>query len=81
MLCKQAVKQLEELVASLPEGACADLLILPLYAAMPLELQVRPLKEPRSASQQLYESRACQSTKGSYAAFAAEAIMRQLCRS
>ena len=36
----QAVKQLEELVASLPEGACADLLILPLYAAMPLELQV-----------------------------------------
>ena len=34
------MKQLEELVASLPEGACADLLILPLYAAMPLELQV-----------------------------------------
>ena len=26
-------------MALLPEGACADLLILPLYAAMPLELQ------------------------------------------
>lgn len=24
----------------MPEGACPDLLILPLYAAMPLELQV-----------------------------------------
>ena len=37
----QAVKQLTEEVAAMPEGACPDLLILPLYAAMPLELQVR----------------------------------------
>ena len=37
---EQAVKQLTEAVASLPEDACSDLLILPLYAAMPLELQV-----------------------------------------
>lgn len=36
----QAVKQLTEEVAAMPEGACPDLLILPLYAAMPLELQV-----------------------------------------
>ena len=36
----QAVKQLTEAVAAMPEGACPDLLILPLYAAMPLELQV-----------------------------------------
>ena len=37
---EQAVKQLTEAVASMPEDACSDLLILPLYAAMPLELQV-----------------------------------------
>ena len=36
---EQAVKQLTEAVASMPEDACSDLLILPLYAAMPLELQ------------------------------------------
>jgi hypothetical protein len=36
----QAVKQLGEAIAELPEDSCADLLILPLYAAMPLELQV-----------------------------------------
>ena len=36
----QAVKQLTEEVAAMPVGACPDLLILPLYAAMPLELQV-----------------------------------------
>ena len=36
----QAVKQLTEEVATMPEDACSDLLILPLYAAMPLELQV-----------------------------------------
>ena len=38
--CDQAVKQLEEQVGGPTGGACADLLILPLYAAMPLELQV-----------------------------------------
>ena len=38
---EQAVKQLTEAVASMPADACSDLLILPLYAAMPLELQVR----------------------------------------
>jgi hypothetical protein len=46
----QAVKQLEEQVASLPQGACADLLILPLYAAMPLELQVTALLSSSSSS-------------------------------
>ena len=46
--CGQAVKQLEEQVAALPEGACADLLILPLYAAMPLELQARAAPPPCS---------------------------------
>jgi len=31
----------------MPEGACPDLLILPLYAAMPLELQVRITQDSR----------------------------------
>lgn len=43
----QAVKQLREEVAAMPEGACPDLLILPLYAAMPLELQVRITQDSR----------------------------------
>ena len=43
----QAVKQLTEEVAAMPEGACPDLLILPLYAAMPLELQVRLAQDSR----------------------------------
>lgn len=37
------MKQLGEAIAELPDGACADLLILPLYASMPLELQVPPI--------------------------------------
>ncbi len=41
----QAVKQLGEAIAELPEGSCSDLLILPLYAAMPLELQVSIIAE------------------------------------
>ena len=36
----QAVKQLNEAVATLPEGACDDLLVLPIYSALPLEMQV-----------------------------------------
>lgn len=36
----QAVKQLNEAVAALPEGACDDLLVLPIYSALPLEMQV-----------------------------------------
>ena len=38
----QAVKQLNEAVAALPEGACDDLLVLPIYSALPLEMQVLP---------------------------------------
>ncbi len=34
------MRQLTEEVVAMPEGACPDLLILPLYAAMPLEMQV-----------------------------------------
>jgi hypothetical protein len=37
------VKQLTEAMAEMPHGSCPDLLILPLYASMPLELQVLTL--------------------------------------
>ena len=36
----QAVRLLHEEVASQPEGACGDMLVLPIYAALPPELQV-----------------------------------------
>ena len=39
---RQAVRQLNEAVAALPEGACDDLLVLPIYSALPLELQACP---------------------------------------
>lgn len=38
----QAVKMLHEEVGSQPEGTCGDMLVLPIYAALPPELQVRP---------------------------------------
>lgn len=34
------MRQLNEAVATLPEGACDDLLVLPIYSALPLEMQV-----------------------------------------
>ena len=43
----QAVRQLNEAVAALPEGACDDLLVLPIYSALPLEMQV-PASEAHS---------------------------------
>lgn len=33
---------LHEEVASQPQGACGDMLVLPIYAALPPELQVSP---------------------------------------
>lgn len=36
----QACKELEEEVSLLPEGSAADMLILPIYAALPIEQQV-----------------------------------------
>ncbi len=33
---------LHEEVGSQPEGTCGDMLVLPIYAALPPELQVRP---------------------------------------
>lgn len=36
----QAVRLLHEEVASQSEGACGDMLVLPIYAALPPELQV-----------------------------------------
>lgn len=38
---EKAVAKLNEEVAALPSDACMDLLVLPIYAAMPPELQVR----------------------------------------
>ena len=38
----QAVKMLHEEVGSQPEGTCGDMLVLPIYAALPPQLQVRP---------------------------------------
>ncbi|BDA44197.1 ATP-dependent RNA helicase DHX8 [Coccomyxa sp. Obi] len=49
----KAVKQLGEAIAELPEGSCSDLLILPLYAAMPLELQARVFAPPPEGCRRL----------------------------
>lgn len=38
--CVQAVQRLHEEVAAIPEGECEDMLVLPIYAALPPELQV-----------------------------------------
>ena len=43
---QKAVKMLNEGVASLPADACMDLLVLPIYAALPPDLQVLP-RPPR----------------------------------
>ena len=40
---EQAVNMLHEEVGSQPEGTCGDMLVLPIYAALPPELQVCPL--------------------------------------
>ncbi len=42
----QAVRQLNDAVAALPAGACDDLLVLPIYSALPLEMQARPGAPP-----------------------------------
>ncbi len=39
---QKAVKMLNEGVASLPADSCMDLLVLPIYAALPPDLQVLP---------------------------------------
>ncbi|EIE25953.1 putative ATP-dependent RNA helicase [Coccomyxa subellipsoidea C-169] len=49
----KAVKQLSEAIAELPEDSCPDLLILPLYAAMPLELQARVFAPPPDGCRRL----------------------------
>lgn len=38
---EKAVAKLNEGIASLPPDSCMDLLVLPIYAALPPELQVR----------------------------------------
>ena len=38
----KAVKMLNEGVANLPADSCLDLLVLPIYAALPPDLQVLP---------------------------------------
>ena len=37
----KAISKLNEAIASLPEGSCGPLLLLPLYASLPPEMQVR----------------------------------------
>jgi ATP-dependent RNA helicase DHX8/PRP22 len=37
----KAVRALGDAVRGLPAGACGDLAVLPLYAALPPEMQVR----------------------------------------
>lgn len=37
----KAIKRINEAVCSLPEGSASDLLVLPLYASLPPELQLR----------------------------------------
>ena len=53
--CTQAVNLLHEEVASQPEEACGDMLVLPIYAALPPELQASmlPLSNPVLKSQPL----------------------------
>jgi HrpA-like RNA helicase len=36
----KAVKQLNDAVRGLPPGTCGDLMVLPIYAALPPEMQV-----------------------------------------
>jgi hypothetical protein len=43
---ERAVARLNAAVCALPEGAAADLLVLPLYAALPPELQLRVFRPP-----------------------------------
>lgn len=42
----KAVKQLNDAVRSLPADACGDLVVLPLYAALPPEMQARVFAPP-----------------------------------
>ena len=51
----QAVNLLHEEVASQPEEECGDMLVLPIYAALPPELQAStlPLSNPILKSQPL----------------------------
>ncbi len=50
----KAVKMLNEGVAALPPDSCMDLLVLPIYAALPPDLQV-PLQwiQPRALIQRI----------------------------
>jgi ATP-dependent RNA helicase DHX8/PRP22 len=43
----KAVAKLNTAVCSLPEGSAGDLLVLPLYAALPPELQLRVFRPPQ----------------------------------
>jgi ATP-dependent RNA helicase DHX8/PRP22 len=43
----KAVAKLNAAVCSLPEGSAGDLLVLPLYAALPPELQLRVFRPPQ----------------------------------
>lgn len=43
LMLVQAVHMLHEEVGSLSEGSCGDMLVLPIYAALPPELQARSI--------------------------------------
>lgn len=43
---EKAVKELNNAIRSLPPGSCGDLLVLPLYAALPPEMQARVFNAP-----------------------------------
>ncbi len=47
---EKAVAKLNEGIASLPPDSCMDLLVLPIYAALPPELQVRTTNVARTNS-------------------------------
>ena len=55
----QAVQRLHEEVAAIPEGECEDMLVLPIYAALPPELQV---SQPHAWAAEVLPSVLCPST-------------------
>ncbi len=42
----KAVARVNQEICSLPEGSCGELLVLPLYASLPPELQLRVFRPP-----------------------------------
>ena len=50
----KAVRALNDAVRAAPPGSCGDLMVLPIYAALPPEMQVRWMVAPPSSTSRGY---------------------------